>query len=111
MTDLLKQVIDEAKAYPVNTISPYLFKTDKGGSYLKEDNTCHGFQTIWQYWQNNYFPPDKQYSERSIRKTNANVGDLLTNSERLGHASTSTTQKFYRNKPIRVAPLSSHKTG
>ena len=37
-------------------------------------------------WQNNYFPPDKQYSERSIRKTNANVGDLEVASERLGHA-------------------------
>jgi len=106
MTDLLKQVIDEAKAYPANVLSPYLFKTDKGGSYLKEDNTCHGFQTIWQYWQNNYFPPDKQYSERSIRKTNANVGDLLTSSERLGHASTATTIKHYIDNVSTVVPLS-----
>ncbi len=105
MTDLLKQVIDEAKAYPVNTISPYLFKTDKGGSYLKEDNTCHGFQTIWQYWQNNYFPPDNQYSERSIRKTNANFDDLETASERLGHASTATTKKHYIDSESTVVPI------
>ena len=105
MTDQLKGVIDEANAYPANTLSPYLFKTSKGESYLKEDNRCDGFQTIWQYWQNNYFPPDNQYSERSIRNTNANVDDLETASERLGQASTSTTKKFYRNKPTRVLPL------
>jgi len=34
-----------------------------------------------------------------------------TESERLGHASTATTKKFYRNKPTEVFPLSSHKTG
>jgi hypothetical protein len=38
-------------------------------------------------------------------------GDLQTASERLGHASTATTKKFYRNKPTEVFPLSSHKTG
>ena len=36
---------------------------------------------------------DKQYSERSIRKANANFYDLETASERLGHASTATTKK------------------
>jgi len=36
--------------------------------------------------------------------------DLQTASERLGHASTATTKKFYRNKPTEVLPLS-HKTG
>jgi len=37
--------------------------------------------------------------------------DLQTASERLGHASTATTKKFYRNNPTEVLPLSSHKTG
>lgn len=105
MTDQLQAVIDEARAYPANVLSPYLFKTDKGGSYLKEDNTCHGFQTIWQYWQNNYFPPDKQYSERTIRKANANVGDLEVASERLGHASTATTKKHYIDSESTVVPI------
>ena len=106
MTDQLKGVIDEANAYPANTLSPYLFKTSKGESYLKEDNRCDGFQTIWQYWQNNYFPPDNQYSERSIRNTNANVDDLETASERLGHASTATTKKHYRDSESTVVPIS-----
>ena len=105
MTDQLQEVIDEANAYPANVLSPYLFKTDKGGSYLKEDNTCHGFGTIWQYWQNNYFPPDKQFSERSIRNTNANVGDLSTASKRLAHASTATTIKHYIDNISIVVPI------
>ena len=105
MTDLLKQVIDEAKAYPANVLSPYLFKTDKGSSYLKEDNTCHGFQTIWQYWQNNYFPPDKQYSVRSLRKANLNVGDLKAASIRGGHASLATTIKHYIDNVSIVVPI------
>ena len=105
MTDQLQAVIDEANAYPLNTLSPYLFKTSKGKSYLKADNRCDGFQTIWQYWQNNYFPPDKQYSERTIRKANANVGDLEVASERLGHASTATTKKHYIDSESTVVPI------
>ena len=84
---------------------PNLFKTSKGKSYLKEDNRCDGFQTIWQYWQNNYFPPGEQYSERSVRKTNANVDDLETALDRLGHASTATTKKHYIDSESTVVPI------
>jgi len=44
MTPELKAVIDERNA--IKPLSPYLFKTRKGESYLKEDNRCDGFQTI-----------------------------------------------------------------
>ena len=51
------------------------------------------------------------FSERSPRNLVGSEDDLQTASERLGHASTATTKKFYRNKPTEVLPLSSHKTG
>ena len=50
-------------------------------------------------------PEQKQYSERSIRKAYANVGDLEAASERLGHASTATTKKHYRDSVSTVVPI------
>ena len=50
---------------------------------------------------------DKQFAERSIRNWVGDQDDLQTASERLGHASTTTTQQYYRRKPTKVVPLSS----
>lgn len=62
------------------------------------------FTPIWQTSQNK-MPEQKQYSERSIRKANATVGDLETASERLGHASTATTKKHYIDSESTVVPI------
>jgi len=64
----------------------------------------------WQRWQQK-LPKEKRFAERSLRNLVGSEDDLQTASERLGHASTATTKKFYRNKPTEVLPLSSHKTG
>ncbi|MBH75384.1 MAG: hypothetical protein CL896_06310 [Dehalococcoidia bacterium] len=45
------------------------------------------------------------FSERSLRHLVGSEDDLQTASDRLGHASTATTKKYYRNKPTVVLPL------
>ena len=82
-------------------LSPYLFKTRKGESYLKEDKTAHGFTSIWQRWQNK-IPEDKQFAERSIRNYVGDQEDLQTASERLGHASTDMMSKHYRSNVMKI---------
>jgi len=105
MTPELKAVIDQCNA--IKPLSPYLFKTRKGEPYLKPDKTAEGFTSIWQRWQNK-MPEDKQFAERSIRNWVGDQGDLQTASERLGHASTNTTNKHYRSNVTKVMPLSSN---
>ena len=109
MTEELKEVLKEIRSVPpLNSI--YLFKNHRhnrgvGEALIKPDGTTTGFDSQWQRWQRK-FPKEKRFAERSLRNLVGSEDDLQTASERLGHASTSTTKKFYRNKPTVVAPLS-----
>jgi len=53
-------------------------------------------------------PEDKQFAERSIRNWVGDQDDLQTASERLGHASTDTTNKHYRSNVTKAMPLLSY---
>ena len=51
-------------------------------------------------------PEYEQFAERSIRNWVGDQEDLQTASERLGHASTSTTKKHYIDSESTVVPIS-----
>jgi len=103
MTEELEQVVKECRERP--PLSKYLFKTKKGACYLKEDKTAEGFASAWTRWQAK-FPKGERFTERSIRNLVGSMGDLQSASERLGHASSATTKKFYRSKVSTVTPIS-----
>ena len=102
LTDEVREIIRECRER--KPLSKYLFKTRAGECQLKEDNTCTGFESQWQRWQQK-LPKDKRFSERSIRNLVGSQDELEIASERLGHASTATTKKFYRNNVTNVDPL------
>ena len=108
MTDELKAVLKEVRSVPpLNSI--YLFKNHRrnrgvGEALIKPDGTTTGFDSQWQRWQQK-LPKENRFAERSLRNLVGSEDDLLASSERLGHASTATTKKFYRNKPTVVLPL------
>jgi len=82
-------------------------KIKKAVVRFKPDKTAEGFASIWLRWQNK-MPEDKQFAERSIRNWVGDQDDLQTASERLGHASTDTTNKHYRSNVTKVMPLLSY---
>ena len=102
LTDEMREIIKECRRR--KSLSKYLFKTRKGECQLKEDNTRTGFDSQWQRWQRK-LPKEKRFSERSIRNLVGSLDELEIASERLGHASTATTKKFYRSNVTNVAPL------
>ena len=102
MTQDLAKVIAEAKA--IKPLSIYLFHNRKGQSYLKEDKTFEGVSSMWGRWMSK-FPKEQRFSIRSLRNLVGHQDDLATASERLGHASQTTTQKFYRSNTSKVVPL------
>jgi len=114
MTDELKAVLKEVRSVPpLNSI--FLFTNRRrnrgvGEAMIKTDGTTTGFDSQWQRWQWK-LPKENRFAERSLRNLVGSEDDLQTASERLGHASTATTKKFYRNKPTEVLPWSSHKKG
>ena len=102
LTDEMRDIIRECRER--KPLSKHLFKTRTGECQLKEDNTCTGFESQWQRWQRK-LPKEKRFSERSIRNLVGSQDELEIASERLGHASTATTKKFYRSNVTNVTPL------
>ena len=102
ITPELDEVLKECKA--IQPLSIFLFKTRRGQSYMSEDKGCSGFESMWQRWQSK-LPKEQRFTERSLRNTVGHQGDLATASERLGHASSATTKRFYRDNVSTVTPL------
>jgi len=94
LTDEVREIIRECRER--KPLSKYLFKTRTGECQLKDDNTATGFDSQWQRWQRK-LSKGKRFSERSIRNLVGSQDELIIASERLGHASTATTKKFYRS--------------
>jgi len=102
LTDEMRDIIRECRER--KPLSKHLFKTRTGECQLKEDNTCTGFESQWQRWQRK-LPKERRFAERSLRNLVGSQDELEIASERLGHASTATTKKFYRSNVTNVAPL------
>ena len=102
LTDEMREIIRECRER--KPLSKFLFKTRTGECQLKDDNTCTGFESQWQRWQRK-LPKEKRFSERSIRNLVGSQDELEIASERLGHASTATTKKFYRSNVTNVTPI------
>lgn len=102
MTEELKATIKKCRA--IKPLSIYLFKNRRGQSYLGDDNTANGFESMWQRWQRK-LPKERRFAERSLRNLVGHQGDLATASERLGHASAATTKRFYRDNVSTITPL------
>jgi len=102
LIDEMREIIRECRER--KPLSKFLFKTRTGECQLKDDNTCTGFESQWQRWQRK-LPKEKRFSERSIRNLVGSQDELEIASERLGHASTATTKKFYRSNVTNVTPI------
>jgi integrase len=102
MTREMEQIIKEY--CDRKPLSKYLFKTRTGECQLKEDRTADGFHSMWTRWQSK-LPKEKRFPQRSIRNLIGSQDELEIVSERLGHASSATTKKFYRSNVTNVAPL------
>ena len=105
MTTELREAIKACRL--IKPLSIYLFHNKRGQYYVKDNMTTSGFASQWQRRQQKC-PKTKRFAERSIRTAVGYEDDLLTASERLGHASTDTTKKFYRDNVTKVTPLSSN---
>ena len=103
--DELREIVDQIKALPPTSI--YFFTTQQGKLYFINGRRTTAFDSTWARWMK-WFPKEMRFSERSIRNLVGSEDELQEASARLGHASPTTTKRYYRLKPTVVAPLSSH---
>jgi len=106
MTPELKAIVRRCRSIP--PLSKHLFHTKFGKSYLKHDRTYEGFSSMWTRWQRK-LPEEQRFAERTIRNAVGHQDDLETASNRMGHTSTATTEKYYRSPIHKVTPLSHNK--
>ncbi|MDB3945178.1 tyrosine-type recombinase/integrase [Gammaproteobacteria bacterium] len=106
MTPELEKVLAECKV--IKPLSIYLFHTRRGQSYLADDRSYEGFSSMWSRWMAK-LPKEQRFGVRTLRNLVGSQDDLATASERLGHASSTTTQKHYRSNTSQVTPLSSNR--
>ena len=104
----LRKVVKDIRSIPPTSI--YLFKTQRGTPLLKNKTTNSAFNSAWRRWmrQIEKHTDIPKFSEKSIRNLVGSEGDLQEAADRLGHANTATTKRYYRNKPTRVKTLSSN---
>ena len=105
----LRAAIEQAKATRP-CISPFLFCTKTGESYVNEDTgEAYGWKSMWQRFMDRVLKETKvtqRFTEHDLR---AKVGSDAESLERaralLSHADVRTTELIYRRKPEKVAPL------
>ena len=88
--------------------SPWLFHTNTGKPYVKEDGKTCGFKSIWKRFMTKALNETKlvtRFSEHSLRaKVASDMEDLKHASKLLGHTSEELTKRVYRRKAEKVKP-------
>lgn len=107
-SDELLQAVDNIKALRRKITSVYLFHTNRGQPYVKEDRTTSGFDSIWNRAMSKALERTKlknRFTEHDLR---AKVGSDVESDERaqqlLNHSSIALTKRVYRRKPNKVKP-------
>lgn len=87
--------------------SIWLFHTNRGQPYIKEDATANGFDSIWRRFMIKAIENTElkeKFTEHDLR---AKVASDITSKHAsilLGHSSIEFTNRVYRRKPIIIKP-------
>lgn len=103
----LRFAVNEIKSSSKKINSIWLFHTNKGQPYIKEDGTANGFDSIWRRFINKALSETKlqeRFTEHDLRAKVAS--DIEENHARclLGHTTLDITKRVYRRKPEIVKP-------
>ncbi len=106
-TDELLEAIEYAKSIRKKIVALWLFHTNVGQPYIKEDRTTSGFNSVWQRWQQkaiNETDLVMKFAESDLRAKTASDTSEDHATDLLDHSSKAVTQKHYRRKPKVVRP-------
>ena len=106
-SDRLRQVVAECLAARPVDISPWVFCTDVGESYAREDGSANAWESMWGRFMDRVVRETgiERFQERDLRAKAATDADSLAHAQALlDHASAATTKRIYRRLPERVKP-------
>ena len=106
-SDDLRLAIDEIKKVRKKINSIWLFHTNIGQPYIKENGTANGFDSIWRRFINKALVNTKlqeRFTEHDLRAKVASDIKSEHASELLGHSNLDITERIYRRKANIVKP-------
>jgi len=111
-TPELEDAVEHAKFMRKKIGSMWLFHTNRGQPYIKENKTTSGFNSIWKRWQVKAIKEtdlSQKFVESDLRAKTASDTTEQHATDLLDHSTTAVTQRHYRRKPKVVKPHSLRK--
>lgn len=111
-TPALRKAVADVKAVRAVDISPFLFCTKKGKSYLDEATSkTEGWDSMWQRFMRRVLSETKvteRFTEHDLRAKCASDAESLEHAQQLmAHTDSKITKAVYCRKPERVKPSKS----
>ena len=106
-SDELRGAIEEIKALRKKIYSIWLFHTNRGQPYIKEDATANGFDSIWKRFMNKAIEKTalkERFTEHDLRAKVASDAGAEHARLLLGHANIEITERIYRRKAEVIKP-------
>lgn len=106
-TDDLKSAIEDVMKLRKKILSIWLFHTNTGQPYIKENGNANGFDSIWQRFMAKTLREtglEVRFTEHDLRAKVASDTDVVHAQSLLGHSTLTMTEKTYRRKPNVVKP-------
>ena len=100
-SDELRLAIDEIKKVRKKINSIWLFHTNKGQPYIKEDGTANGFDSIWRRFINKALKETKlqdRFTEHDLRAKVASDAEVNHAQQLLGHNSSEIPKESIEEK-------------
>jgi len=89
-------------------VSTWLFHTNRGQPYIKDDATANGFDSIWQRFMKKALEKSdlkERFTEHDLRAKVASDTESEHARILLGHANIEITNRVYRRKATKVKPI------
>ena len=108
-SDDLKFAINQVMKLRKKILSLWLFHTNRGQPYIKDNGTANGFDSIWQRFMAKALTNTSlkaKFTEHDLRAKVASDVEIGHAQALLGHSSSIMTDRVYRRKPSLVKPSS-----
>ena len=108
MTPELYEVLAEIKNNSNKILSVWLFHTNKGQPYIKDNGSANAFDSMWQRFMKKVLEKTKvveRFTEHDIRAKVASDTNIEHAQKLLGHSSSEVTNRVYRRKAERIKPF------
>jgi integrase len=103
----LKFAVDQVMTLRKKILSSWLFHTNRGQPYIKENGTANGFDSIWQRFMAKALTNTSlkvKFTEHDLRAKVASDVSIDHAQALLGHSNSELTVRVYRRKPEVVKP-------